>query len=292
MKNPPRLVTALITPFTRSGHIDLDAHRHNLEALTQQGIKGFLIGGSTGEGPYLDTEERHLLVGAARRTLGKGPFLLAGVAGESSRSALAQTEEAAEGGADAVLVVTPTTMVRGNHSAVAAYFEDLADAARVPVFLYSVPAVTGYTLPVETAITLSRHPNITGMKDSGGDPVAMTRLAELTVDGFVLMTGSSKAVRLCIAAGAHGAITASSNYLPKLAGRVVTAARRNLRTAGELQAKLTSISTAVEAHRVPGVKAGAGMTGLRPGHLRKPLRPVPPKDKRAIAKVLNEAGIL
>ncbi len=152
--------------------------------------------------------------------------------------------------------------------------------------------MTGYTLPVETAIKLSRHPNITGMKDSGGDPVAMTRLAEQTVDDFVLMTGSSKAVRLCMTAGAHGAITASSNYLPELTGRVVTAARRNLLTAGELQSTLTRLSTAVEAYRVPGVKAAAGMTGLRPGHLRKPLRPVPPKDKRAIAKVLKDAGIL
>jgi dihydrodipicolinate synthase/N-acetylneuraminate lyase len=120
----------------------------------------------------------------------------------------------------------------------------------------------------------------------------MARLAQESADDFFLMTGSSKAVSLCITAGAHGAITASSNYLPELTGRVVMAARKNPLTAGPLQSTLTRLSTAVEAHRVPGVKAAAEMTGLRPGNLRKPLRPVPPKDKRAIAQVLKDAGIL
>jgi dihydrodipicolinate synthase/N-acetylneuraminate lyase len=175
---------------------------------------------------------------------------------------------------------------------VTGFFEAVADAARVPVFLYSVPAVTGYTLPVESAVELSPHPNIAGMKDSGGDPVAMARLVEETAEGFVLFTGSSKAVLLCVTAGANGAITASSNYLPELAGEVVSAARRSPRSAAGLQSRLTHLSTTVEAHRVPGVKAAAELVGLQPGFPRKPLRPLPGKDKKAIERVLREAGIL
>ena len=152
--------------------------------------------------------------------------------------------------------------------------------------------MTGYVLPTEAAIELSRHPNIFGMKDSGGDPVAMTRLVEETSAGFVLMTGSSKAVTLCVTAGAHGAITASSNYLPELAATVITAARRSPRSAGQFQSQLTRLSTVVEAYRVPGVKAAAELVGLRPGYPRKPLRPLPAKDKRAIEKVLIAAGII
>jgi dihydrodipicolinate synthase/N-acetylneuraminate lyase len=292
MRTPPHLLPALVTPFTRSGELDLDAHRHNLWILTKRGIKGFLIGGSTGEGPYLTPGERKVLIKAAREELDRRPFLLAGVAGESLRGATAQVDEAAAAGADAVLVLTPTTLVRGNHAAVTGFFEDLADAAPVPVFLYSVPAVTGYALPVESAIDLSRHPNIFGMKDSGGDPVAMARLVEETSGGFVLMTGSSKAVSLCVTVGAHGAITASSNYLPELVSEVVKSARRSPRSAAQSQSQLTKISTAVEAHRLPGVKAAAELAGLRPGYPRKPLRPLPMKDKRAIKGVLGEAGVI
>lgn len=292
MRNPPRLLPALVTPFTRTGDLDLEAHRHNLRVLTERGIKGFLVGGSTGEGPYLATGERGQLVDAARREMGRRPFLLAGIAAESVREALAQTEEAAAAGADAVLALTPTTLVRGNHVAVTGFFGDVADAAPVPMFLYSVPAVTGYALPVEHAIELSRHPTVAGMKDSGGDPVAMSRLVEGTPDGFVPMTGSSKAVTLCIAAGAYGAITASANYLPELAGRVLATARRSPRSAAPVQSQLTRLSGVVEAHRVPGVKAAAELVGLQPGYPRRPLRPLPARDRKAIARLLAEAGVL
>jgi dihydrodipicolinate synthase/N-acetylneuraminate lyase len=292
MRTPPHLLPALVTPFTRSGEIDLHAHRHNLQTLTDRGIQGFLIGGSTGEGPYLEPGERASLMGTARHELGKRPFLLAGVAAESLRVALAQTEEAAGAGADAILVLTPTSLVRGNHAAVTAFFNDVADAAPIPIFLYSVPAVTGYTLPIESAIELSRHPNIVGMKDSGGDPVAMARLVDETAEGFVLFTGSSKAVLLCMTTGAHGAITASSNYLPELAAKVVSAARRSPRSAAELQSQLARLSAAVEAHRIPGVKAAAELVGLQPGYPRRPLRPLPAKERKAIEKVLREAGVL
>ena len=292
MRPPPHLLPALVTPFTRSGALDLDAHRYNLRELTARGISGFLIGGSTGEGPYLDHGERGALVAAARQELGSHPFLLAGIAAESLRAALVQAEEAAAAGADAVLVLTPTTLVRGNHPAVVGFFKDVADASPVPVFVYSVPAVTGYTLPIESAVELSRHANIAGMKDSGGDPLAMARLVEDTAGDLLLMTGSSRAMTLCITVGAHGAITASSNYLPELAGAVVAAARRSPRSAARLQSQLSRLSTAVEAHRVPGVKAAAELTGLRPGYPRQPLRPLPAKERKKIETVLREAGVL
>ena len=292
MRTPPHLLPALVTPFSKSGRLDLDAHQHNLRHLTRLGVRGFLLGGSTGEGPYLATGERTALITAARQELGNRVFLLAGVAGESLRQATGQVEEAATAGADAALVLTPTTLVRGNHRAVTGFFNDLADNAPVPVFLYSVPAVTGYSLPVDTAVRLSQHPNIAGMKDSGGDPVAMARLVEETPDGFILFTGSSKAVTLCRAAGAFGAITASSNYLPELVLDVVQTAGRSAKSARQAQTRLTSLSTAVESHRIPGVKAAAELVGLRPGYPRRPLRPLPARDRKAIAKLLMEAGIL
>lgn len=45
----------------------------------------------------------------------------------------------------------------------------VADLSPIPVVLYSVPANTGLDLPVDAVVTLSQHPNIIGIKDSGGD---------------------------------------------------------------------------------------------------------------------------
>ncbi|HKZ19149.1 MAG TPA: dihydrodipicolinate synthase family protein, partial [Acidimicrobiia bacterium] len=173
---PPRLLPALITPFDASGETDLEAHIHNLDQLWNKGVRGFLVAGSTGEGPYLEPGERFQLLKAARDQHERA-FLACGVAGETVRQALGMISEAVDGGADSALVMTPTTLTRNRLSYVESYFQAVADASSIPVFLYSVPGVTAFELPEALVFSLSHHPNILGIKDSGGDPVRMQRLA-------------------------------------------------------------------------------------------------------------------
>ncbi|MGH8874394.1 MAG: dihydrodipicolinate synthase family protein [Acidimicrobiia bacterium] len=289
MRTPPRVMPALITPFTRSGDLDLEAHRHNLETLAGHRITGFLIGGSTGEGPYLEPGERTALIWASREAVGRRPFLLAGVTAETQRAAEAQVREASEAGADGVLVLTPTTLARNRHALVRRHFEELADASPLPVLLYSVPTYTAYPLPEEVVAELAEHPNIVGMKDSGGDPVRMQRLVAATPEGFILFAGSSQAVTLSLAAGAYGAITASVNYVPDLLGETVATARRSPTSAAPLQRRLSRISAVVEPHGVPGVKAAAAAVGLRPGHPRLPLRRLPARLAERLAREAADA---
>jgi 4-hydroxy-tetrahydrodipicolinate synthase len=288
VKHLPRVLPALVTPFDRRGEIDLASHRHNLALLWAGGVRGFLIGGSTGEGPYLEPGERRTLVAAAREELGASAYLMCGVAAESLRRALSQAAEAADGGADTCLVLTPTTLVRGRAERVQAFFEEVADAARIPVLLYSVPQVTGYELPVEIALDLSMRPGVVGIKDSGGHPVRSERMARDGAPGFRVMNGSSAAVALTIAAGAHGAITASANYAWELVGEVVTTAGRSPARALEPQGRLTALAGFVEADGVAGTKAAAAARGLAPGRPRRPLRPLPAARRRAIARRVGE----
>ena len=130
------------------------------------------------------------------------------------------------------------------------------------------------------------------MKDSGGDPVAMACLVEETAEGFVLFTGSSKAVLLCVTAGAHGAITASSNYLPELANKVVSAARRSPRSAAELQSQLARLSTAVEAHRFSVSKRQPDSSVCNRATPANPSDPSQRKSEKQSRRSSGEAGIL
>ncbi len=285
----PRLMPALVTPFDRSGRIDLIAHRHNLGHLWDLDVRGFLIGGSTGEGPYLEQGERQSLVAAARHELGKRATLICGVAAETLRGAMAMVKEAEAGGADAVLVLTPTTVARGRIPYVERFFEEVADFSPMPVFLYSVPGVTAFELPEPSVARLADHPNIHGIKDSGGDPVRMQRLFNAVDEDFQLMTGSSQALTLCLAAGAYGAITASTNYAAELALQTVSQARRSPIAARHPQAELSRLARVVEAHGVPGVKLAATEAGLEPGWPRAPLQPLPPALARRLAGELAQA---
>jgi 4-hydroxy-2-oxoglutarate aldolase len=274
---------ALITPFTRSGEIDTRAHTVNLKTLAGAGIGGFVIGGSNGEGPYLEPGERQRLVKAGRRR--KAHFMV-GIAAESTRVALEQVEEAIEGGADSVLVMTPTTLTRGQDEAVLRFYRAIADASTVPVFLYSVPSVTAYSLPLELVWRLSRHDNIVGMKDSSGDVVRLQSIIDAAPSEFILYSGSSRALTAAMAVGCHGAITGSGNYVPELVLQTLAAAKADPVQARKLQKRLSAVSADVEAHGVPGVKAAAKAAGLDPGHPREPLTRLSRGVETSIAKLI------
>lgn len=282
---------AIVTPFGRRGSIDLAGHRHNVELLGSRGTAGFVIGGSTGEGPYLEPDER-LELAAATRDAAPEAFVMVGLAAESLRAAVAMSEEAADGGADAVLALTPASLVRHRPDLVEGFFVDLAGRARLPVFLYSVPRVAGLELPIESAIRLASLEGIVGMKDSGGHPGRISHIAALAGEKFSMYCGASAAIALSIAGGARGAITASANYASALVSRVVEAAGRSPGEASEQQKHLRTLSAAVERHGVAGVKHAAARVGLVTGPPRRPLLTPGAKAKREIDAALDAAGVL
>ena len=275
---------ALITPFTQRGEIDAKAHTHNMRVLADRGIEGFVIGGSNGEGPYLEPGERGRLVKAGRR---RKTHFMCGIAAESTRMALAQVAEATEGGADTLLVMTPTTLTRGRDDAVVDFYRAVADRAKVPILLYSVPTVTGYNLPLELIARLSRHDNIIGMKDSSGDVVRLQTIIDTVPGDFVLYSGASKALTAAIAVGCYGAITGSGNYAPDLVLKTMAAAREDPAKARRDQKRLSRLSSDVEAHGIPGVKAAARAAGLEPGYPRQPLTRLTRGVETSIAKLIG-----
>lgn len=280
----PDYLPALITPFTHGGEVDLKAHTHNMRALAERGMEGFVIGGSNGEGPYLEPGERGRLVKAGRR---RKAHLMVGIAAESTRNALSQVAEATDAGADTLLVLTPTTLTRGRDDAVVDYFRAVAESSKTPVLLYSVPNVTGYSLPVDLVARLSRHSNVIGMKDSSGDVVRLQSIIDATPGEFVLYSGASRALTAAIAVGCHGAITGSGNYAPDLVLETLRAAKESPASARRLQKRLSSLSADVEAHGIPGVKAAARAAGLEPGYPRQPLTRLSRGVETSIAKLIS-----
>jgi dihydrodipicolinate synthase/N-acetylneuraminate lyase len=273
---------ALVTPFDFDGEFDPGAHEHNVAFLAEAGIEGFVLGGSNGEGPYLEAGERRRLIDAARQAA-PGAYLMAGIMAETVRNGLRQLEECA--GADSVLVLTPTTMARNRSPYVLNYFRRLAEASPLPVYLYSVPPNTAYSMPVELVAELAEDPRVVGMKDSSGDVVRLQAIVDATGEDFILYSGASAAVTGAMAVGCHGVITGSTNYVPRLVNDTVAKT-----PALDLQRQLTRVSAAVERHGVPGVKAAAAAIGLRPGLPRLPLEPLATELAAEVAAVVESVN--
>lgn len=275
----PRTMPALITPFDDRFEIDIDAHRHNVSMASAFGARGVLIAGSTGEGPYLEPGERTTLVQGARES-DADITIMCGIAAETDRQAIRQIQEATAGGADAALVVTPGTLVRNRTSSIIDFYVRTADASPLPVFLYTVPSVTGYELPVEAILDLASHPTVAGMKDSGGKPERLEKLAGILSSEFIVYAGSSRALADSAARGANGAITASSNYAWPLADAAISGDR----TAQDTLSRLVSV---IEPNGVPGTKHAASLTGMHAAHSRLPLQPLDEATRSSIGAALD-----
>lgn len=271
---------ALITAFGADDSIDVKAHDHNVSVAVAAGAGGVLVGGSTGEGPYLEMDERELLVSTTRRAF-PDLTIVCGIFAETDRRADAQIVEATIGGADAALVVTPGTLVRNRVMLIIDFYRRIADTSLLPIFLYTVPGVTGYELPVEAVAELAEHPNILGMKDSGGDVTRLDALSGTLGPDFIVYAGSSRALADSRDRGAFGAITASANYAFALVDSAVSGDR-------DAQKALIGITTVVEAHGVPGTKFAASLARMRPGRTRLPLQPLPDEAKDAITDAFRE----
>jgi len=116
-------------------------------------------------------------------------------------------------GADAVLVLPPCYFKSSmTAAAMQQHFVAVADASPVPVVLYNMPANTGLDIPLELCVSLAGHPNIIGLKDSGGDITRISSIISKTQGkGFEVLAGSAGFLYPALCCGAAGGVCALAN---------------------------------------------------------------------------------
>jgi 4-hydroxy-tetrahydrodipicolinate synthase len=163
-----RVLTAMVTPFTAAGDLDLDAAQALAAHLVDAGCDGLVVSGTTGESPTTTDEEKERLVRAVVEAVGDRARVVAG-AGSNNTSHTVELARAAEkAGAHALLLVTPYYN-KPPQEGLARHFETAADATGLPVMLYDIPGRTGTPIEIETLVRLAAHERITAVKDAKGD---------------------------------------------------------------------------------------------------------------------------
>src|SRR5579884_4432191 len=175
------ILPPVTTSFYPDGRVYYKKIEHNVERFSKTPISGIVVLGSTGEAIMLSDEERRDVLKAAREACAPHKVLIAGTGAESALETLRLTEYAAELGYDAALVRTPhfyrPQMQPAN---LLTFYRTVADRSPMPVLIYSVPIFTKYDMPPELVIELAEHPNIIGIKESGGDAAKIRQMAEGT----------------------------------------------------------------------------------------------------------------
>lgn len=286
----------LTTPFDPvTGDVDVVAFRANLRHWFQSPIRGVLIAGSTGESVFLDATEKHALLEAARDVMPADALLIVGTGAESTRHTVRASVEAADAGADAVLV-KPPVYYRGamTPEVLARHYHAVADASPVPVLVYQVPLrLSTLEFPTGLVAELSRHPNIVGIKDSRGKLEGTAELVEHTADGFQVLVGSGAVLYGGLEVGAVGGIVAVGLMATAEAAEIYSAWREgDLRRAGRLQERIGPVHDGIVGGMgVPGIKAALDLLGLHGGAPRPPLAPVPEARRSEVRAILEKADL-
>jgi 1-pyrroline-4-hydroxy-2-carboxylate deaminase len=215
------LYTATALPFNDDLSVDYDGFAEHVAWLAAAGTDGVCPNGSLGEYQTLSDEERARVVQTAAEARPEGFGLMPGVAAYGSRQTQRWIEQAAEAGAESVLLLPPNTY-RADRDAVLEHYR-VAAAVGLPIVAYNNPIDTKVDLLPETLAELFDEGLIVAVKEFTGDVRRAWEIRELAPELDVLVGSDDVVVELGIA-GAVGWICGYSNALPRTCVDLLAAA--------------------------------------------------------------------
>lgn len=207
------VVVPLVTPCQTSGALDTDAMSRLCSTLAQQGCNGLFVGGSTGELPLLDEDDRRTITATARTAVPEETIIYAGVTGTGCKQTLRYARNAAQDGADAAVVMAPFFLKLGQPELLH-YFREIADHSPIPVVLYHHPRAATSIEP-DTIAALSEHANIVAMKDTSGTlERARAVIAAVPAGALAVLQGTETLIKESLQMGATGMVSALAHIAP------------------------------------------------------------------------------
>ena len=286
-------LVALTTPFGPDGQVDYKQLEALVEFQLEHHTDGIVALGTTAETPTLSQEEKDKI---AQTVIGKVAGRIPVIVGAGSNDTdhgCALAAKSAACGADALLMVTPYYN-KTSQAGLVAHFTAMAEAGGIPVILYNVPSRTGLNIAPETALELSKHPLINGIKEASGNISQVAKVAALCGDALNIYSGNDDQVVPLLALGGKGVISVVSNVAPELVHNCCQAFfDRDTAKACALQLEMLPLEEALfcEVNPIP-VKYAMNVLGWNAGECRLPL--VEPSDahKAKIEQALLAAGLI
>lgn len=221
------VIPPVVSPMKSADQLDLEAVDRVVDHLILGGVSGLFVLGTTGEGPSLTYQMRYEMVDRSCEHAGGRVPVLVGVTDTSFGESVALAQHAASCGASAIVAAAPF-YYDVSQTALESWFSKLADASPLPLMLYNMPSCVGVNLCLDIVGHLSNHPNIIGVKDSGGDLAYFHELCDQhrNREDFLIFMGPEELLAEAVAAGAAGGVCGGANLLPQVYSRLYLAAVR------------------------------------------------------------------
>jgi len=274
MKEPYKgIIAALTTPF-KDERIYPEKLRENIDKYNATSLTGYVIAGSTGEGAYLSDDECITLIRETKKSSSKNKKIIAGTARESVKNTADLTNKAADAGADAALVCTPHYYKSDmTHEALKRYYLSLAEKSRIPIIIYNIPQNTGVSVDKELIISLLKHPNILGLKDSSGNLTFFEEVFPYLSPQKSFLLGAGSLILPGLIMGASGGILRIASVVPRLCTELYELYKdKKWEKAKKLQLDLVPLNQSITKQQgIAASKYALDLLGYYGGPCRLPL---------------------
>ena len=283
----------MITPMHPDGSVNYTEIDRILEDQIAAHTDAIIACGTTGEASTLDDQEHLDAIGhVVKRVDGRIP-VIAGTGSNNTAHAIMMSKEAADLGADGLLVVTPYYNKTSQAGLVASYTA-VADATDLPVIMYNVPSRTGVNIAPETAKTLSAHPKINAIKEASGNISQVAKIAALCGDELNIYSGNDDQIVPLLSLGGKGVISVLAHVAPQQTHDICDLwFEGKTAESAALQLKLLDLCNVLfcDVNPIP-VKAAMNLLGYSAGECRLPLVSASEANLAKIRSTLSEYGLL
>src|SRR3954447_20284207 len=215
---------------------DLDGYGDHVRWLAENGCHGVVPNGSLGEYQTLSRDDRARVVETAVQAAPNGFVVMPGVEAYGADDARRWAEQAADAGAQCVMLLPPNSY-RADPRAVVGHYREVAKVG-LPIMAYNNPFDTKVDLVPELLAELYDEGLIVAVKEFSGDVRRIYLINELA-PGLDVVCGSDDVVLELAIAGAPGWVAGYPNAFPRACADLWAAAKaRDLDTALPLYRQL------------------------------------------------------
>ncbi len=286
-----RLVTAMVTPFTPSGELDVEgAQRLATYLVDDQRNDALVISGTTGESPTTSDDEKDRLLRAVVEAVGDRAAVIAGAGTNDTAHTTHLAQAAEKAGADGLLLVTPYYN-KPPQTGLLAHFRAAADATGLPAVIYDIPGRTGTAVATETLVALAEHPRIVAVKDAKGDLEASAWVMART--DLAYYSGDDKVTLPLLSIGGVGVVGVPTHVVGSRTKDMIEAYERG-DVAGALAGHRSMLPVYSGFFRTQAAiltKAALRLQGLPGGPVRLPLVDASPEQVEVLKDDLAAAGV-
>lgn len=300
MKKPLNgIIPPILTPLRQRDELDVEGVEHLVEHLIQGGVHGIFALGTTGEFASLSEPlKRQMVANVCRATAGRLPVLV-GITHTSFDDTVKLARDAADMGADALVLSTPYYFSISQEELLG-YFREITPQLPLPVFLYNIPSCTKVSIDVDTVKRTMDLPNVIGFKDSSGVMTYFHQLAALgeSYPDWSLLMGPEELLAESVLLGGQGGVCGGANLCPRLYVSLYEAAvSRDLDTVKKLHQQVIKISStlyrvgAYGSSLVKSLKASLKHLGICEDVMAGPFVKFDDTEQAKVKNVLHELGI-